>query len=63
MEKECTLPKEEFLKEYELNANGLSEKLAKELLQKDGLNEISQSKPKNGTTTFLEAYLVHLIAF
>lgn len=44
--KECTLPKEEFLKEYELNANGLSEKLAKELLQKDGLNEISQSKPK-----------------
>ena len=44
--KECTLPKEEFLKEYELNANGLSEKLAKELLQKDGLNEISQSNPK-----------------
>ena len=44
--KECTLPKEEFLKEYKLNANGLSEKHAKELLQKDGLNEISQSKPK-----------------
>lgn len=44
--KECTLPKEEFLKEYKLNANGLSEKQAEELLQKDGLNEISQSKPK-----------------
>ena len=44
--KECTLTKEEFLKEYKLNENGLSEKQAEELLQKDGPNEISQAKPK-----------------
>ena len=44
--KECTLPKEEFIKEYNINENGLSSEEATNRLQKYGLNEIRSTKPK-----------------
>ena len=44
--KEGTLPKEEFLKEYNIDTNGLSSAEAKARLDHYGPNEISSSKPK-----------------
>ena len=44
--KEGTLPKEEFLKHYNIDINGLSEQEAKSRIEKYGPNEISSSKPK-----------------
>ena len=43
---ECTLSKDEFIKKYNVNLDGLSEVEAKEKIHKYGLNEISQGKPK-----------------
>lgn len=45
--KQCTLPKETFIKDFNFNINGLSTKEAEELLNQYGKNEISQSKPKH----------------
>jgi len=44
--KEGTLPKEEFLKHYNIDINGLSEQEANARIEKYGPNEISSSKPK-----------------
>ena len=44
--KECTLSKEDFFKEYHISENGLSEEQAASSLEKYGLNEVSQAKPK-----------------
>ncbi len=44
--KQCTLPKEIFIKDFNFNTNGLLSKEADERLNKYGKNEISQSKPK-----------------
>ena len=44
--KECTLKKEEFLSQYKINENGLTNNQAENLLHQYGLNEISQAKPK-----------------
>ena len=44
--KECTLKKEEFLSQYKINENGLTNSQAENLLHQYGLNEISQAKPK-----------------
>ena len=44
--KEGTLPKEDFIKEYNINLNGLSSKEAEARLERYGPNEISSSKPK-----------------
>ena len=44
--KEGTLPKEEFLKAYNIDINGLSSKEAASRLEHYGPNEISSSKPK-----------------
>ena len=44
--KQCTLPKETFIKDFNFNTNGLLSKEADERLNKYGKNEISQSKPK-----------------
>ena len=52
---ECTLPKDEFLKKYKVNENGLSSNKAEELLRNLGLNEIKQSKPKRWYNYFLES--------
>lgn len=52
---ECTLPKEEFIKKYQINESGLSSKEAEERLHTLGLNEISQSKPKKWYNYFLSS--------
>ena len=43
---QCILPKDDFIKKYNFNINGLSVKDAEESLHRYGVNEISQSKPK-----------------
>lgn len=53
--KECLLPKEEFIKQYSIQENGLTTAQAQERLQKIGLNEISQAKPKKWYHYFLES--------
>ena len=44
--KQCVLPKEDFLKKYNLTINGLSSQETQDLLHKYGINQISQSKSK-----------------
>jgi len=44
--KACTLSKEDFIKEYKINPNGLSTAEAEEHIDKYGLNEITSKKPK-----------------
>ena len=53
--KECTLPKDEFIKTYKVNENGLSSSIAEERLRKIGLNEMKQTKPKKWYNYFLES--------
>ena len=53
--KESTLSKEEFIKEYNINVNGLSSEEAERRLQKYGLNEIKSAKPKKWYHYFLES--------
>ena len=43
---QATLPKEEFIKKYNINLNGLSSSQAEAKINKYGLNEIRQAKPK-----------------
>ena len=45
--RECTLEKEDFIKEYTINLNGLSNNEVLSFFNKFGYNEISKSKPKN----------------
>ena len=52
---ECILPKDDFIKKYRVNENGLSSKEAEFKLQKYGLNEISQAKPKKWYHYLLES--------
>lgn len=53
---QCSLLKEDFIKKYNVNVNdGLNSEKADELLHKYGLNEISQSKPKNWYNYFFES--------
>ena len=44
--KNCLESVEDFIKENNINVNGLSSKKAQEQIEKYGLNEVSQSKPK-----------------
>ena len=53
--KQGTLPKDEFIKEYSVNTNGLSTAEAEENLKKYGLNEISSAKPKKWYNYFFES--------
>ena len=53
--KECTLPKDDFIKIYNINVNGLSSSEAEERLHKYGLNEISNAKPKKWYHYFLKS--------
>ena len=55
--KECSLPKDEFIKNYNINLNGLSSKEANDLLLKNGPNEIKNKKPKKWYNFFLESLL------
>ena len=51
--KESTLSKEDFIKEYNVDINGLSSIEAEERLQKYGPNEIKSTKPKRWYNYFL----------
>ena len=53
--KECTLSKEDFLKEYNIDMNGLSSIEAEKRLQQYGTNEVSGNKPKRWYNFFLES--------
>lgn len=52
---ECTLPKDEFIKNYKVNPNGLSDTQATKRIEKLGLNEIKQAKPKRWYSYFLDS--------
>ena len=43
---ECTLKKDDFIKKFRINENGISSKEAEEKLRNLGYNEIKQAKPK-----------------
>lgn len=53
--KECILPKEDFIKTYHIEEDGLSSSQANEKLHKYGPNEIRQAKPKKWYHYFLES--------
>ena len=52
---ECTLPRDEFIKNYKVNPNGLSDTQATKRIEKFGLNEIKQAKPKRWYNYFLDS--------
>ena len=43
---QCTLPKDEFIKKYNITEKGLSSEQAQKSLESNGTNQISQTKPK-----------------
>lgn len=47
--------KEDFIKTYQVNENGLSSEKASELLKNLGLNELKQAKPKRWYNYFIES--------
>ncbi len=49
------LDKQKFLEEFKINENGLTTTEAKERINKYGLNEVKQSKPKKWYKYFLES--------
>ena len=49
------MPKNEFIKKYNIKENGLSSDAANNLLHKYGLNEIKQAKPKKWYHYFFES--------
>ena len=53
--KECTLSKEDFFKEYNVNINGLSYEQIHNSKNKHGNNEISKSKPKKWYNYFFQS--------
>lgn len=52
---ECILSKEDFIKTYHVNEKGLSSSEVESKIQKYGLNEIRQTKPKKWYNYFLES--------
>lgn len=52
---ECTLSRDEFIKNYKVNPNGLSDTQATKRIEKLGLNEIKQAKPKRWYSYFLDS--------
>ncbi len=53
--KDAILTKEEFIKKYNTNLNGLSSLKAQEHINTYGLNEVKQAKPKKWYNYFLES--------
>lgn len=51
--KECTLPKDVFIKTYKIKENGLTNNEAEERIKNLGKNEIKQAKPKKWYNYFL----------
>ena len=52
---QCTLKKEDFIKKYKVNENGLTYKQAEELLHNLGYNEVKQAKPKKWYNYFFSS--------
>ena len=52
---QCILPKNDFLSKYNFNENGLSSQEAQEMIAKNGVNQVSQSKPKKWYNYFFES--------
>ena len=52
---ECILSKDDFLEHYNISEGGLSSKQASENIQKYGLNEVTQAKPKKWYHYFFES--------
>ena len=55
--KEATLSKEDFIKEFNINMNGLTTEESEERLYKFGPNEVSSQKPKTWYNYLLESLL------
>ena len=53
--KECTLKKDEFIKKYNVNINGLSTQKVKKNIEVYGKNEIKQTKSKKWYNYFIES--------
>lgn len=53
--KQCTLPKDDFIKQNNFSSNGISSQEAENLLHKNGINQISQAKPKKWYNYFFES--------
>lgn len=54
---ECTLSKEDFIKKYQINQNGLTFNKAEERIHNLGYNEIKQAKSKKWYHYFLESLI------
>ena len=54
---QCILPKDDFINQYNFSINGLSSQEAQDLLHKNGVNQISQAKPKKWYNYFFESLL------
>ena len=52
---QCILSKDDFLLKYNFNENGLSSQEAQEMIAKNGMNQVSQSKPKKWYNYFFES--------
>ena len=55
--KQCVISKDDFIKQYSFSVNGLSSQQAQDLLNKNGVNQISQAKPKKWYNYFFESLL------
>ena len=55
--KQCVLLKDDFINQYNFSTNGLSSQEAQDLLHKNGVNQISQAKPKKWYNYFFESLL------
>ena len=53
--KEATLSKDDFVREFNINEDGLSSLDAEERIHKYGYNEIKNTKPKKWYNYFLES--------
>ena len=51
----CILSKDDFLSKYNFDENGLSAQEAQEMISKNGVNQVSQSKPKKWYNYFFES--------
>ena len=51
----CILSKDDFLSKYNFDENGLSSQEAQEMIAKNGVNQVSQSKPKKWYNYFFES--------
>lgn len=52
---QCILSKDDFLSKYNFDENGLSSQQAQEMTAKNGVNQVSQSKPKKWYNYFFES--------